>query len=953
MNKRSIQYLLVFAAICSSLTVFAQVGKTTNPYAQIAADYMILDTCQSFETLHKTCCHIIQTAQKHALKGEEIRGIVELQLLFEAFIKPDSLVIWLPLGEKKLADYQPIIRPTLYDSLIVRQNYHSARLYHLMGNYQKALETYIWLWDRWESQKNNYSTSTFYTDMAMRWCAEVYFAQGKYAEANVFLWRSLKLYETTHGDLIPDQRVLMYTKIAEILTLDGQIEEADKIWKKTYETIAKNNVEVAKFPFTRRWAASAFCKHLNLSLQNKNITLDSCFLLLKKVEELCQIEKNSYLWGEYHYNAGLFYHNKGDYKESIEQYNKAFEKFQIDYSSFNNDYIAKTLLLIAKETKYLNSDAALIACQKLLNFLDKNFKSNNPNDNPNPNRIDLKKYLSEGIALKTAIFLQKAKENPQNPINLEAAMQCGKYQMDLLENMRSIYSIEADKLTLITNAYHSLEKVWETYLFQYEKTKNPAILQNLYAEQTKAKGRVLLESLSDAESLKSSGLNSDEINELFLLKSKAASLQKNIFQIKENDPTLATLYFDYSLATQKHQAYRTKLEQTHPRLQKQKAEANSVSVAQVQQGILDENTALIEYFVGDSAIFVFIIGKNTYQVHQIARPADLDKNILKLLKTVTNSQTFGRSDYNAFAQWSDYFYQLLLAAPLTNLSAEVTHLIVIADGQLGKIPFEILGKNDISTQSFKKYPYLLRQFSVSYATSSAFLLQQKAAENTENNRNLALFASFAPKYSANTLQRMNETRGQGYDLPEAAKEATDIATLLQGHVFLAENANVETFQKEAPKFRILLLAMHAIPDWKQPNFSKLLFTHASNSAPESAELTTLDILQMDLSTDLIVLSACQTGLGQIRNGEGMLSLTRGFLTVGVKSVVMSLWKVPDATTYTLMVSFFKNLQLGLKKDEALRAAKLDYLDNLAPIGKENPCFWAGFVITGSISDIKF
>jgi CHAT domain-containing protein len=942
-----IVFLLTFCGFIKAQTITIYEAKE-----EIKLACLKIDSSHDEKIIHQNCLNVIKIAEQFNLKDAEIIGIIELELLFDNTSKPDSLSFWLSRGMKIFEENQHDIRPTLYDSLLFRQHYHTGRFYYLTGNYHQAKEEFDWLWYKWKSKKNHAPLESFYTDLAMRWIAEIATSQEKYSEVVEFSWRSLRMYEISSSKSIPDQRVMIYAKLVEGLILNGELELAEKLWINTLEIINKNKASEEKYPYCKIWALYAYYTKAKANLQIASISPDSSLILLKNALIYQDAKTPPYLLGDLNFQYGKLYAKKKEHLKAIDFYEKSTVFYKID-SLYTYDNQADCIHQIAKELVYIDKDRALFTIQKNLNSLGKNFTSIDPKINPDPNRIDLKKYLSEAIALKTAIFLQKAKENPQDPTLLETAMQCGKYQMDLLETMRSGYAMEADKMTLITNAYHALENVWETYRYQYEKTKNPEILQNLYAEQTKAKGRVMLERLSDASSLRSAGLNSDEINTLFLFKSKAASLEKTIFQTKNDDTKLATLHLDFTLASQKHQEFRKQLEQTHPRLQQQNAEANSVNVAQVQQHILDEKTAMIEYFVGDSAIFAFVFTKNTYNVHRIARPDDMDNNILILLKTITNAQTFGRSAYTNFSRWSDYFYRLLLAPTLKDLPTTITRLIIIPDGQLSNLPFEVLGQNDPIITSFKKYPYLLKQYAVSYALSTQVLLRQLAAEKEENNENKAFFAGFAPKYPESTLTRMNEESGKGYDLPGAANEVSEIATLLNGNSYLGNDASVEQFKQQANRFKVLLLAMHAIPDMRQPNLSKLLFTHQPNTDAIEADLTTIDILQMDLSADLVVLSACQTGLGKLRKGEGILSITRGFVAAGAKSVVMSLWKVPDATTHPLMVSFFKALKTGMRKDEALRQAKLEFLDNDAFVSKQNPCFWAGFVVTGTTTAVIF
>ena len=117
-------------------------------------------------------------------------------------------------------------------------------------------------------------------------------------------------------------------------------------------------------------------------------------------------------------------------------------------------------------------------------------------------------------------------------------------------------------------------------------------------------------------------------------------------------------------------------------------------------------------------------------------------------------------------------------------------------------------------------------------------------------------------------------------------------------------------------------------------------------------LTASQIYNEKINSELVVLSACETGYGTIQKGEGIMSLSRAFTFAGASSTVMSLWEVPDQETSQIMQSFYSHLQKGELKSEALQNAKLDYLKNTNDALLKHPYYWAGFVITGDNTSIK-
>ena len=190
-------------------------------------------------------------------------------------------------------------------------------------------------------------------------------------------------------------------------------------------------------------------------------------------------------------------------------------------------------------------------------------------------------------------------------------------------------------------------------------------------------------------------------------------------------------------------------------------------------------------------------------------------------------------------------------------------------------------------------------------------------------------------------------RAGGYrDLPESWKEVREIAALLQGKAYLGPEASEQQFNQQAPLSRILHLAMHTWLDPRNPMFSKLLFSSSPLEKGEGNDLYAVEIYDLGLNAELVVLSACETGLGQFRQGEGVMSLARAF-AFGGGATVMSLWQVEDGATRTLMVDFYKQLKTGIRKDDALQQAKLTYLKNCDAL-RSSPYFWAGFIASGSM-----
>jgi CHAT domain-containing protein len=303
---------------------------------------------------------------------------------------------------------------------------------------------------------------------------------------------------------------------------------------------------------------------------------------------------------------------------------------------------------------------------------------------------------------------------------------------------------------------------------------------------------------------------------------------------------------------------------------------------------------------------------------------------------------------------STRLYDILLASVLPELRASTNKLIIIPHGTLAYVPFEILPVSSISNKEldYKNYPYLLKDYSINYAFSAYSWAQDEKQRYPWK----AEFAGFAPSYgseflaSVRGLDSFTDYRGEIGNLKYTSEEIESAARHFRGTTFAGREATEHVFKNEAGKFRVLHLAMHAVADAVHPMESKLIFAVAADSI-EDGFLNAYELYNMKLHADLAVLSACNTGFGVLRKGEGVMSLSRAFSYAGCKNLVMSLWKTDDKSTAEIMALFYSHLDKGLMIDEALRLAKLDYLASADPL-RAHPYFWAAFVANGPMEAVQ-
>ena len=400
-------------------------------------------------------------------------------------------------------------------------------------------------------------------------------------------------------------------------------------------------------------------------------------------------------------------------------------------------------------------------------------------------------------------------------------------------------------------------------------------------------------------------------------------------------------------------------------------DSRSLSLPEIQE-LLDEHTALLEYFVGEDASYLFVVTRQGLRVHPLPSKRDLVAVVDRVSSAVDK---YSRLRARHLAEDAYQLYRLLILPAAGELRGK-SHLIFAPDEILYSLSFEVLLTDPVPDAGVptKSLPYLIRGRSVSYVPSAGVMAQLLAErppsdaptpgkqfvgfgapeEVHGSERDAASVAGVrgtCPSPEGQPAAQSGGARAAGGDglpaLPGARDEVCRIAQLFpagQAVVFTGPDATEENV-KTSPlvgSARNLHFAAHGFFDGSHPDRSALQLAHGVTSA-EDGLLQVREISNLELHADLVVLSACQSGMGRVVSGEGLIGMTRPFLYAGARSVVVSLWKVDDEATSDLMVSFYRNLGKVGDKSEALRRAKLELIDRSR---YSHPYYWAAFILVG-------
>lgn len=384
---------------------------------------------------------------------------------------------------------------------------------------------------------------------------------------------------------------------------------------------------------------------------------------------------------------------------------------------------------------------------------------------------------------------------------------------------------------------------------------------------------------------------------------------------------------------------------------------NGIDVSVVQH-LLQPQEAIVEYIYGRDRLYALVLTHMEHKVIALDSIAMIKENIEKLRGSIKNIED-PRKKIQAermFFRKSSNLYRTLIV-PIQKYVTN-KHLIIIPDGQLHNLPFEVL-ISDTIRKNIKDYNYLIKKYSISrYPSTTTLFYQRTKGKKTlfNNYKKSALLIGnpdtgkhrhFINANRGDTLGAFRSTLG---NLPFAEDEVNAILTLFPNSDIYKKKAATETRFKSLnlEEYRYIHLACHGFLNPEDPMLSGLLLS-AENKEDSLNDgiLQTYEIFCFNLKADLVTLSACETGLGQL-TAEGIMGLTRSWLYAGASSLVVSLWQVDDEATFKLMTRFYTYLcQNDKDKYEALRKAQLEMIAS----GK-TPFHWAGFVFIGEMRNGK-
>ena len=676
--------------------------------------------------------------------------------------------------------------------------------------------------------------------------------------------------------------------------------------------------------------------------------MEEALAYLNKAIEIGEPDKLYFLWSAY-LNLGEWEFKNGQYPQAIAAFEKAITHLENKNKAIVFD-IVKIKNWIGKS--YLESGeipSALQTFQEAIALLDENYDQSDiyaSPKTPGAGKLQLVQVLEGKAAALRACYEQASCDRRDLDQVLTTYLQIDGLVTDLF---KEYLSQEARQILLQLNKT-IYEKAIHTALELYTLSKEEYYQSQAFTFTERSKSILLQERLRRSDNSEDQLIPGQYTQQSDSLKRDLAVYQKNLYLEKQKakpDKHKTSVWEQKIFALKRGiEQLQTEVKKNYPNLEQEKYARADFKLLDFQQEQLQPDDLVLEYFIGDSCIYLFEISAQNADIQTIPKPIDLEERILGFKAQVEKEPASGklRQTFNQFASDAHYFYQLLLADVLDRQTQR--KLTIIPDEGLFSIPFELL-LTEAATEksSFYNAAYLLRDYSLNYAFSLRSLIakDQGAGRWRGAFRCLAFAPSYPGEKQVALSGNISRLRGGNVALPDALEEVQAISDYFKGDFYFGPEASEHRFKSEAANYDLIHLAMHGEADEYNPSYSKLFFSEVPGS-PEDNVLYAFEIQNWRLNADLVVLSACETGVGKFVQGEGVMSMASAFFEAGAPSVTMSLWRAQDKSTAMLMKHYYKNLAMGQEKDEALRQAKLAYLAH--PMAQKHPFFWAAFVNIG-------
>lgn len=825
------------------------------------------------------------------------------------------------------------------EALNLRNSFLPKDHIDIIKGYRNIGKSYLFLKD-WELAKSNLQSSldlqlasnqrdTVYLAETYSELGDAYSNLEDYHQAEKYLMVGLKLYQSIFGEeeieyyYVYENLFALYQKINQPKKMIDYAERVINIFEAFDEKYEEDH-EILATNYNNLSIGYDLDNQINKALQSSNSAITN-------------MKKSGVDAAEIYTNQSFLNRKVNDLSAALKSIEEAIK---IDRTSDN----------VIGEAESLNSKAVILGLmgdyEKAISTVEEAIE-----------KITRKEYILDKplyvIALndKASLLKKMANSNDKEDYLKKASLTYSTI-ISTIDNIRTGYISDASKSFLTNKSKKVLEEAMLVNIQLFYISKKQKYLKQAFELVERSKSIILFDALQEAQAKQTTNVPAKILERETQLKKEVAAKEKALFQSSQEESS--NLNNDLIALNRSLEKLSDSLAQNYPTYHNAKYKTELPSITSINKAV---SGSMIEYFVGDSTIYAFCLENQNSNITLTQIPIDFPlKSWIQQLRSAIYSthQKKIRSEEQATAyadtlvQVAHQLYQKLIQ-PITEKHSLEEELLIIPDGILGYIPFDVLITKPVEESSlFGAHDYLIKDHQISYSYSSALLLEMK-----NKNAHLAKeqFAAFAPTFDKEVEMGFARTAATDILVPLDFNipEVESIHQLIGGKLFTGKEATEENFNQYAPNYQILHLATHGKANDLTGDYAYLAFTQIPDSI-ENEFLYNRDLYNLQLNADVVVLSACETGIGELQKGEGIISLARGFSYAGAKSIITTLWSINDSKTKEIMESFYTFLKEGYSKDKALREAKLAFIDKYSH--NAHPFYWAAFIPIGDMSPIE-
>lgn len=594
---------------------------------------------------------------------------------------------------------------------------------------------------------------------------------------------------------------------------------------------------------------------------------------------------------------------KGNYPEALNAFNKAKE--YLSQTNLSARYLAKFYFEEAQLHYLLEQpNEALKSLQQAIKILLPNF-----NEKGLPNKKDL---YPENTFIDIFDLYATIQNNPRKALK---SYDLSFYVSDLLqENWTSQETKIFNEASNRIRSEHCIDILFNIY----KQTKKKSLLFEAFQYSENNKASIIKDMNLKKIRLQQFPNDSLLVKELHLLKTQEYYTGLLIKEQLGTNKASAVNHLSKKLS-----AISFQLKTLKTAISKKYPEGNKAyTLESFQSKLAKDKAVLVAYFFGKNTLYQFVISEKDIAIEGIQLTEEIKKSIVSFIH-LFNSASIINNDINNYTNQAFTIFKLLNF----NKLSPYNNVVIIPDGLLNFIPFETLLTSKTTTTSFSKMPFVIKSQHIIY-NSSATLYLTKNQEH-KNKDLLGFFPVFE-----NTNQK----------LTYSVNEAHAIEKEMSSKLFMNANASKQNFIENTSNYDILHVSSHA---------SSGDFANPASISFYNDTMFLNELYSLDLKPDLVVLSACETGIGTLYKGEGAMSIARGFQYAGAENLLFSLWQINDLSTSQIMQSFYENYNTSESAYLANHQSKIDYLENEAiSNAKKSPYYWSAFVYYGTLEPAK-